>query len=161
MKRLFLVLLFFGVLCLFSCQGEYGILDYQNKDITAECKINGKYTVEIAKRSESCTITVLKPEGAKGITFTVGEGVELSTGDLSFQVEREQVQGICALAQIFSQSEECLTTAAQKGEESVLTFQDGGRVYQITMGENSLPQSVHIVSESFEYDVEILSIELS
>lgn len=161
MKRLFLILFFFGVLCLFSCQGEYGILDYQSKDITAECKINGKYTVEIKKRTDNCTLTVLEPENAKGITFTVGEGVTLSTSDFSLQVERERVRGICALGSIFSQSEECLTTANQKGEMSELTFQTEECVYQITMGKNSLPQRVHIVSESFEYDVEILLIELS
>jgi len=160
MKRLFTVLLLFLTVLMCSCQKEYGILDYQKGSITAECVINGKYTVEIAKRAEDCTVTVLKPQHAKGITFTVGEEVLMSTGDLSLQVERKSVQGICALAEIFSQREECLTTANQKGEKSVLTFQNDGCVYQITMGKNSLPQLVHIVSEDFEYEVKINSIEL-
>ena len=161
MKRLFFILLFFsGLLCL-SCQAEYGILGYQSKDLVAECKINGKYTVEIAKTGQECTVKVLEPESAKDITFTVGEGVTVFAADLAIEVEREQLEGICALAGIFSQREECLTSATQRGEGSVLTFQEDGCVYQITLGKSSMPNSVYIVSDRFEYNVEILSIEIA
>ncbi len=47
MKRLFFILLFFGVLLLCACGREYGILDYQSKDISAECLKNGEYRVKI------------------------------------------------------------------------------------------------------------------
>lgn len=160
MKRLFFILLFFGGLFCLSCQTEYGILEYQSKDLVAECKINGKYTVEIAKVGKACTIRVLEPENAKDITFTVGESVTLAASDMELKMEREELSGICALAGIFSQSEDCLTSATQKGEGSVLTFQSEGCVYQITLGKSGMPNSVYIVSESFEYEVEILSIEL-
>ena len=161
MKRLFFILLFFGSLCLLSCQAEYGILDYQSNDLVAECKINGKYKVEIAKVGSICTVTVQEPESARGITFTVGEGVSVSASDFEIEADREQLGGICALAGIFSQKEECLISATKRGEGSELSFQTEECVYRITLGKNSMPQNVSIVSDSFEYNVEILSIEIA
>ena len=159
MKRLFFILFFFCII-LTSCQGKYGILDYQNKDILAVCTVNGKYKVEIAKTKELCKITVQEPENIKGISFEIGERTYTVYGDNKIESSKESLDGICALADIFSQSEECLTTAKEEGQGSVLTFQKEECTYKLTIGKNSLPKYVHILSNSFEYNVEILTIEL-
>ncbi len=160
MKRLFLILLFWGVLLLASCQEKYGILDYQDKDIVAVCTVNGKYTLEIKKTNALCTVTVQEPQNMHGLAFEVSERVYAIAKDAKIEMNKDDLGGICALAGIFSQSEECLTAAVEEGRSSVLTFQDEKCTYKITLGENSLPKRAYIVSDSFEYDVEIVSIEL-
>ena len=160
MKRLFFILFFFCI-TLTSCQGKYGILDYQNKDILAVCTVNEKYKVEIAKTKELCKITVLEPENIKGISFEIGERAYTVFGDTKIESSKESLDGICALSEIFSQSEECLTTAKEEGQGSVFTFQRDACVYRLTIGKNSLPKHVQILSDSFEYNVDILSIELA
>lgn len=161
MKRLFFILLFYGGLFLLSCQEEYGILDYQERDIVAVCRVNEKYTVEIAKTEGICTLTVKEPQNMAGLTFQIGETVRAVAGKTEIQMDKESLGGICALASIFSQSEECLTAATEEGQGSTLTFQNETCTYKITLGKNSLPQRVYILSESFEYNVEIVSIELA
>lgn len=160
MKRLFLILLFWGVLYLVSCQESYDILDYQSRDIVAVCRVNEKYTVEIAKTEGFCKITVQEPKNMNGLSFEVGDRVYAIAKDTKIEMDRESLGGICALAEVFSQSEECMTSAKEEGQGSVLTFQTDKCVYKITIGENSLPQRAYIVSDSFEYNVEFTSIEL-
>ena len=159
MKRLFFILLFFCVI-LCGCQGKYGILEYQDKNILAECLVNGKYKIEIEKTGGFCKITVLEPENISGISFEIGERAYAVYGDTKIEASKESLDGICALAEIFSQSEDCLTTAKEEGQGSVLTFQKEECTYKLTIGKNSLPKRVHILSDSFEYDIEILTIEL-
>lgn len=160
MKRLFFILLFFGALLLCSCQEEYGILDYQDREIVAECIINSEYRVELKKEQEKCTITVLEPIESKGISFEIGESAYATAGDTKIEMDKSSLKGVCAVADIFSQSEECLTGAADSGGGSVLTFQKEACMYQITIGANNLPKRVKILSESFEYDIEICTMEL-
>ncbi|MBO5261796.1 MAG: hypothetical protein J6B45_02000 [Clostridia bacterium] len=160
MKRLFLILLFFSAFLLFSCRAEYGILDYQEKDIVAECMVNGKYKVEIQKTQNMRKVTVLEPQNARGISFEIGERAYALYGETKIEIEKAHLDGICALAEIFSQSEECLTTAKEQGGGSVLTFQNDTCVYKITFGEHSLPKHIYILSEGFEYNIDILSIDL-
>ena len=160
MKRLFLLLLLFLTVLLSACQDKYGILEYQQKDIVAKCIINEKYKVEISKENGRSKVVVEEPKEASGITFEVGEGVFVSSGEMKIEMERESLGGICALTGIFSQDEDYLTVATQKGEESELTFQTEKCVYKLTIGKNGLPKLVSIASEDFIYQVEILSIEL-
>lgn len=161
MKRLFLILLFFSAFLLFSCGAEYGILDYQSKNIVAECQINGKYRVELKKEDSTCLITILEPKEAYGITFEIYEDIAyVSTGDVRIEMNKGDIKGICAIGEMFSQSEECLTSATEQGKGSVLTFQKEECTYQITLGEHSVPKNIKILSEAFEYNVDILSIEL-
>ncbi len=161
MKRLFFILLFFGALLfLASCQKEYGILEYQEKDIIAECLVNGEYKIQLEKTKELCKITVLEPQNASGISFEIGEGIYAIYGDMKIQTDKDSLKGICAISEIFSQSEECLTTAVKENEGSVLTFQKDSCTYKLTLGRNSLPKQVSILSENFEYQIDVLSIEL-
>ena len=161
MKRLFLILILFGTLLLCGCRQEHAILDYQNKDISAECVINGKYRAVILKNNKACTVEIIEPKEAQGISFEIGEKAYAVTGNTKIEIDKSHIKGICALSEIFSQSEECMTSAAEQGKGSVLTFQKEECTYQITLGENSIPKRVKIISEAFEYDVEICAIELT
>lgn len=125
------------------------------------CTVNGKYKVEIAKTKELCKITVQEPENIKGISFEIGERAYTVYEGVKIESTKESLDGICALSEIFSQSEDCLTTAKGDGAESILTFQRENCTFKLTMGKNSLPKHVHILSSSFEYNVDILSIELA
>ena len=125
------------------------------------CTVNGKYKVEIAKTKELCKITVQEPENIKGISFEIGERAYTVYEGVKIESTKESLDGICALSEIFSQSEDCLTTAKGDGAESILTFQRENCTFKLTMGKNSLPKQVQILSDSFEYNVDILSIELA
>ena len=144
-----------------ACGRQEKILEYQERDITANCIINGKYGVLLEKRGGEVTITVTEPDYARGITFVLGEGVTASVGETEIHLDKETVKGICAIGETFSQSEECLIGASSGEEGSVLTFQREGCLYRLTLGKNSLPKQVYISSESFEYNMEIASIELT
>ena len=160
MKRLFFILLFFAVILLCGCQREKTILDYQSKDIVAECVVNSQYKLRLEKTDTTHKITVLEPKEAAGITFVLGERVTAQAGENKIEMDKERLRGICAIGDIFSQSEECLTGADPQNDGSVLTFRTQGCMYKITLGKNSLPRLVHIFSNSFEYKIEIVSIEL-
>ena len=104
---------------------------------------------------------ILEPTEASGISFEISErGVFAKAKDFEMEIPGEYLEGICAIGSIFSQSEEFLSSATQNEGGSVFTFQRDGCTYQITVGENSAPKKVCIYSESFEYDIEICSIEL-
>ena len=161
MKRLFFILFFFSLLALWGCGREESILDYQTKSIKAECIINGKYGVLLEKNEQGRAITVQEPEEAAGISFIIGEKITAVSGDTRIELDKDALGGICAIGEIFSQEKECLTNASSVDGGSVLTFSNDGRIYQITLGKNSLPHYVRISSKDFEYEIEILSIELT
>ncbi|MBQ8146192.1 MAG: hypothetical protein IJ039_05360 [Clostridia bacterium] len=162
MKRLILVLALLIVTLISGCGRDYGILDYQSKNIKAECKINDKYTVLLTKDETGCKISISEPKEAEGICFEITESsATVATEDIKIEVDKEHLNGICAIASIFSQSEECLTGAWEQDGESILTFEQAGTHFQITLGDNSVPKRVKIVSQSFEYDIEICAIELT
>lgn len=160
--RLVSVLLLLLSVALCGCEKrEYGILEYQSKDIEAECVVNGKYRVKITKTEEKSTVYVLEPTNAEGISFEIyGDCVVLSSGETTIRADKDSLGGVCALGSIFSQREEALTSAQEEGGESVLTFCDGGCVFVFTMGENALPKRVKITADEYEYTVEICSITL-
>ncbi len=164
MKRLILVLvlaLLLGAL-ICSCGRDYGILDYQSKNIKAECKINDKYKALLEKDGDGCKIKVIEPKEAQGIEFEITKDTSFVISDeLKIEIDKSHLSGVCAIASIFSQSEECLTGAWEQDGESVLTFEQSGTHFQITLGEGSVPKRVKIVSPSFEYDIEICTIELT
>lgn len=161
MKRLFFILFFFSVIFFCSCQRQDDILEYQDKGISAECLVNGEYRILLQKNQSSTTLTVKEPQEADGISFVIGDTVNAVFNETSITIDKESLKGIYALSQIFSQSKEQLINAVSSDEGSILSFSDGECLYQITLGKNSLPKLVQISSQSFEYSVEILSIELT
>ena len=120
-KRLFFILFFFGLM-LCACGREYGILDYQEKNISAECLINSKYRVQITKDDALCRVEILEPTEASGISFEISErGVFAKAKDFEMEIPGEYLEGICAIGSIFSQSEEFLSSATQNEGGSVFT----------------------------------------
>ena len=160
MKRLLAIILLTLLLC--AChKNDYGILDYQDKSIEAECIVNEKYKINIKKEKDLCTLKVIEPSEAQGISFEITENEAVAmSGDTKIQISKEHLKGVCALSSIFSQDEEFLTGASKNGGESVLTFETDNSVYVITLGENSMPKRVKINGYGFSYDVEICSIKL-
>lgn len=162
MKKLIVSVLLLSLIFVCGCGREYGILDYQSKDISAECIVNKKYRVVIEKAEEKTKLTVKEPKEAMGISFEIGsEEIYAISGEAKIKMDKENLKGICALGSIFSQSEECLISATESGKESIFTFVENECSYQLTIGENSIPKNVKITSKSFEYDVEICSVRLS
>lgn len=162
MKKLLLTLPLLLLVIICSCTRDYGILDYQSKDIVAECKINGKYKTEITKTANLCKIRVTEPTTAQGIEFEITEDKAcVSYGELKIELDKEKLKGVCAIASMFSQSEEYLTGAWDEKGKSILTFEQNGTHFQITLGESSTPKRVKILNEDFEYDIEICTIKLT
>ena len=149
MKRFFALLISLLALLSAGCgEKEYGILDYQDKNIEAECLVNGKYKIVLKKENGLSTLTVKEPKEISGITFDItSEGIVAKSGETKIQLGKGEIRGIEALCQIFSQNEECLKRADKSGENSVFTFERERCVYVITVGENALPKRVKITSE--------------
>ena len=161
MKRLFLILILL-LISFCGCGHSYGILDYQNKSIRAECEINNKYKAVITKAEDVCKISITEPKELCGIEFEITRKSALAIyDDVRIELDKSSLKGVCAIGSIFSQSEECLSSAKEQGDGSVLTFEQNGTLYQITLGEGSVPKSVKIINEAFEYDIEICAIELT
>ena len=160
MKRLLFILFFFSTLLMCGCERKYNILEYQSKDISAKCTVNERFEIQVTKKGGVKTVSVISPEEIKGVTFEVGEKIYVSANGEKIAVERENLKGICALSEMFSQDEECMTSAKSEKEGSVLTFQKEECVYRVVIGKNSLPSTVQITSADFEYRVQILAISL-
>lgn len=163
MKKIIALLFSLFLIFVAGCEKrEYGILDYQKKNIEAECLINEKYRVILKKEEEKITLTVKEPKEIADISFETSEnGVLAKSAETKIQLEKGKMRGIEALLGIFSQSEECMKKADKSGQSSILTFENESCIYVITVGENSLPKKVKITSEEFEYDVDIYAIKIS
>ena len=72
MRRLAFILLAF--LLFVSCAPREDALSYQNGDILAECKINGKYNANIIKK-EGFRALELTSGSVSGISFVYDNGV--------------------------------------------------------------------------------------
>lgn len=157
MKKIVLILIAASAMLLFSCVGKsYGILDYQNNDITAECTVNGKYSIIIVNKEESCTLEVASPE----VTFErCGDENYICCKDMKIPTEAYKIGGINALMNIFSLSEGSIKTLGGNGESGKIAFDMGALVYTVTFSKSGLPTSVTI-SGDYNYEVSIDAIRL-
>lgn len=161
MKKTVLLLLLLCVILVGCDKREYGIMSYQNKNISARCTVNGEYEITLEQEKGICRLSVTKPERLKGISFELGtdyakavyKGAEIT-------VSREHLGGICAISNIFALKEESLTDAMKKGAESVLSFKNIYGTYQVTLGKNSMPQEIIIQSPSYIYEIRVDAIEI-
>ena len=162
-KRLLLLPFCILLLLLCSCHSQgYGILKYQDKKISAECTLNGEYKITIKKEGEVREICFLEPPSLKYISFEIkGDIVIGRAGELEIPFDEGNVRGICALSNIFSLNEECLSTAAAQDEGACLEFETEYGTYKLTLGKNELPSAVQILSSDYRYDISIDSIALS
>ena len=82
MKRLFILLLCLFCLFLSSCgERDYGFLPFENKNVKAECEVNGKFTVIIDKTQNECSLTVVSPSEISGLKFTFSEDGDFIIAD--------------------------------------------------------------------------------
>ena len=156
MKRILFILALVTLLFM-SCGSEYDILSYQENEIVAECQVNEKFDLEIKKAGGCVRISVISPEKLKGTVFEISkESSFVIKEELKIPLENESIDGIYALSQIFSLSEEAITTATSEG---VISFDTDHGLYTVTYGENNLPYQIEISGDSFSYFVEVKSIK--
>ena len=156
MKRA--VLLIFILLTLLTgCRQEYGILDYQTNNISAECVINEKYKVLIDKDSDTISLTIKEPENLEDVIFILTEDkVQIAKNDLKIPAEKNDFRGICAILNIFSLKEESIIEARKN---NTVLFKNEYGTYQVEYGKGSLPQKVLITDTEYEYSIVINGIK--
>ena len=117
MKRI--VLLIPLIFCLFfsSCQGgSYGILSYQEKNIEAECTLNGEYKILVTKENGGGSIAFLEPSELSSISFLIENGkIVAKSESVLVPLPEKSATGILAILNMFSLSEGELYTAKQDG----------------------------------------------
>ena len=82
-------------------------------------------------------------------------------GELEIPLENESVRGIFALSNIFSLSEECLTTATSEGGGAYMELSTDYGTYRLTLGKNELPSAVQIYSTEYRYDITVDAITVN
>ena len=158
MKRILFILALVALLFM-SCGNEYDILSYQENEIAAECQVNEKFDLEIKKAGGCVRICVISPENLGGTVFEITEKSSFVVkNELKIPLNNDDICGIYALSQIFSLSEEAITTATSEG---VITVDTDHGLYTVTYGENNLPELITISGDVFEYSVKINAISLN
>ncbi len=153
MRRLAFILLAF--LLFVSCAPREDALSYQNGDILAECKINGKYNANIIKK-EGFRALELTSGSVSGISFVCEDGAwHACIDEVSIQIDKDSLGGIMAITSIFDLSESAITTATEGG---VISFNMDSLTYTVTYNSLELPSNVTIEGDGLSIDIEILSI---
>ena len=164
MKRLLLPLILILTLTLALCgcvKEKYGILSYQDENITAECIVNEKYSVTVKKLGENVTLTINEPLDIRGIVFEKqGEALFARSGEMTLPLEREEAQGIYALCDMFSLKEECLVRTHQSGTQPIFEFEETGVRFTVLLGRNNMPNKITIEGESISYTIEVVAISV-
>lgn len=155
MKKLLILLSILCLLPLSSCHGQrYGILSYQEKEIYAECILNGEYKIAITKKKDERTVAFLEPSGLSSVSFTEKDGVVTArAGEIALPLEPDNLDGVSALLSIFSLSEDCLCYAGTSEHGEVFEFLNKNGEYRLTMNEIGLPKRIQIYSDSFSFDI--------
>ncbi|MBO5338370.1 MAG: hypothetical protein J6A96_01570 [Clostridia bacterium] len=160
MKRLSLfllpVLLFFVV----SCHNQsYGILSYQDKNIEAECTLNGEYKILVTKSGEKSSVSFIEPSSLSSVSFTYeGERVTARASDMEITLPKNELEGAVAVLSMFSLSEECLVSVSKGENGDIMEFDSEHGSYRLTMGENDMPKRIEIEAEGYQFDIIVESI---
>lgn len=164
MKKAFLCIavlcaLIFGISC---SQGKrYGIIEYQNNDITAECTVNGKYGVTIVCKEGFCSLTVSSPAELCGVSFEYnGNECYAISGDIKIPFEKEKLGGIFALMGIFDLDEQCVKTIKSENGDGTISFESPLGTYVMTFDGSGMPKRAVIESPDYKYDVTINTLVL-
>lgn len=152
-----LILIPLILLSLSACINQsYGILPYQEKDIEAEINVNNEFKIRLIKK-ENITLEIIEPKELDTMSFTIDEkGILAKSDKVEILLEKESLDGIYAISQIFSLNESFLTSM----EENQLTFEQNEAHYRLTLGKNDLPTKIIISSNSFYYEISIDGIEI-
>lgn len=161
-KRLLLCFFIFAMLFLCSCHSpKYDILKYQNKKICAECTLNDEYKISIKKDGEKREISFLAPVQLSHVSFEIyGESIVGRASELEIPFNCENVRGIFAISNIFSLSEECLSSACAQDDGAEMEFTTEYGTYKLLLGKNELPCAVQIYSSDYRFNISIDAITL-
>lgn len=162
MKKLCLLLLPLLAFFTLSCHSQdYGILSYQEKSIEAECSLNGEYKILVTKDGEKCSVAFLEPTSLSTVSFTYeNDKIVARAGEMEMPLNKEELDGVMAILNMFSLNEECLAYAGSGENGEVLEFISELGSYRLTMGENDVPKRIEITSESYEFDIAIEAMKL-
>ena len=163
MKKLMVLPILLCLLMLPGCHGQrYGILSYQEKEIYAECVLNGEYKIAINKGADQKTVSFLEPSERSSVSFTEKDGkITASASGVEIPFEKGEIEGVFAILSMFSLDEKCLVSATSTGDSACMEFTSAHGSYKITIGKNDLPKHIEILSDSYEFDIVIEAIKLN
>ena len=163
MKKLFLVLTFILIFSLAGCRGQsYGILSYQEKNIEAQCTLNGEYKILVTKTEKKSSVCFLEPSSLAHFSFTLSEnGLTAKADDMEIPLNGDSASGVSALLSMFSLSEECLVRASQENGGDVFEFSSDRGEYRLTMGEAGVPKRIEISNTDFSFDIVVDAVKLN
>ncbi|MBO5313355.1 MAG: hypothetical protein J6B29_05250 [Clostridia bacterium] len=161
MKRLILLTVLLIVAVTGCDRRDYGILSYQGKKIEAECIVNGEFKLLLTKNGDDSALVIKEPTEIEGIKLEMVQGeLYAHIGDIKMKMDKSSLSGICAILNMLSLSEASMTSAKGQGKESIMCFENDYGTYRLVVGENTMPKSVKIYSESYAYDIVISSIKI-
>lgn len=163
MKKIAILLTLLCLLPLSSCHGQrYGILSYQEKEIYAECLLNGEYKIAITKKEDERSVAFLEPSALSSVCFTEKNGKIIGrASDVEIPFDEGDLSGVLALLSMFSLDEESLVSATSVNESACMEFTSAHGNYRVTLGKNELPKHIEISSDSYQFDIVIEAIKLN
>ena len=162
MKRFFALFLILISVFSFSCQKEiYGVLPFENRNVYAECTVNGKFRIIIEKTGNDRYLRVLSPTELSGMEFFFSETESyVISGNMKIPTDRKQLDGIYALASLFHINEAMLTSAVSENGKGNLTFQSEDCEYTLVFNNNGELITALICGDGYEYNVIISSLKI-
>lgn len=163
MKRLILIVITLSLIFLFSCQSQqYGILSYQEKNIEAECTLNGEYKILITKSNGRTDVKFTEPSELKSVGFyKENEKIYGYAGDTEIPFEYQDLAGVSSILCVFSLDEGTLASAVSKNDLACMEFTNELATYKITFGKNELPKQIEISSDDYELFLVVDAIKLN
>lgn len=163
MKKLAFLPILLCLLMLPGCHGQsYGILSYQEKEIYAECVLNGEYKIAVNKGNDQKTVSFLEPSELSSVSFIEKDGkITACAKNVEIPFESSDLEGVSAILSMFSLDEKCLVSATSTGDSACMEFTSAHGSYKITIGKNDLPKHIEILSDSYEFDIVIEAIRLN
>ncbi|MBQ9743729.1 MAG: hypothetical protein IJW19_01240 [Clostridia bacterium] len=162
MKRFFALFLIFISLFSISCKKEtYNILPFENRNVYAECTVNGKFRIIIEKIGNDRYLRVLSPTELSGVEFFFSETESyVISGDIKIPTDRKQLDGIYALSSLFNINEAMLTSAVSENGKGNLTFQNEGCEYTLIFNNKGELSNALICGDGYEYNVVISLLKI-
>lgn len=145
-----------------SCGEEkYGVLPFEGRDAQAICEVNEKFTVEICREGEVCTLTVIAPSEIEGVVFSFSDkGDCMMLDNTAVPVSRENMQGIYALASVFNINEAMMTSASSIDGTGMLCFIREDTEYTLQFDREGDITGAKIIGEGYEYTLEFSLLQI-
>jgi len=160
-KILAAILMILCIPCAVGCNEKYGIIPFENKDVIAECCVNGRFDVIITKEGEATTIEVASPEEIGGLTFHFSKGESyVISGDVKIPITKSTYKGIYAIAFIFNIREDMALSATSQDGNGTVDFSCQMGEYSFIYDSKGYLYKVHIKSPDYEYEIDIKGMKI-